>query len=145
MKKNILITGGANFLGFFLAEALIRDGHSVRIFDAKKPSRIPENVDFLEGDTCHRDIWQKALLGIEVVIHAASMSSSSEDDIANTTAKNVHATANMLDVLSTQKNNVKSVARGCSIREGSSFKKTLRILKMLNLKKNESTKKPKKK
>lgn len=107
--SHILITGGADFLGFFLAEALLKDGHNIRMLDTKKPDRLPENVEFIEGNILDRAVWQKALSGIEVIFHGAGMNSSSESEIATTTEANVLVTANMLDILAKEKNTLQQI------------------------------------
>jgi len=109
MKNNILITGGADFVAFFLGEALRKDGHNIRILDTKKPDRLGENVEFIEGNICDRAVWQKALSGIDVMFHGAEMHRSSENEISTTTETNVLATANMLDVLANEKNTLKKI------------------------------------
>lgn len=50
---NILVTGGAGFIGSHIAEALIRDGHSVTVLDnlyCGKKEFVPAEAEFVEGD-----------------------------------------------------------------------------------------------
>ncbi|HSN74104.1 MAG TPA: NAD-dependent epimerase/dehydratase family protein, partial [Anaerolineae bacterium] len=45
----ILITGGAGFIGCNLAEACIRDGHQVTIFDDLSRRGSQANLDWLRA------------------------------------------------------------------------------------------------
>ncbi len=72
---NILITGGAGFIGTHLANRLHRQGHHVRVVDdlsSGDPSRLAPDIFFRRGDV--RDVpnlW--ALLhGVDVVYHLAA-------------------------------------------------------------------------
>jgi dTDP-L-rhamnose 4-epimerase len=77
---NILVTGGAGFIGSHLVDALIEKGHRVRILDSLVPQvhgdRIPEHLnkaaEFNKGDICDRLNVAKALEGIDVVYHEAA-------------------------------------------------------------------------
>ena len=78
---NILITGGAGFIGSHTADALLEKGHSVRILDIlKKPVHMngfPEyidkrKIDFIYGDVTDRKALSYALSGIDIVFHFAA-------------------------------------------------------------------------
>lgn len=77
---NILITGGAGFIGSHTADALIRNGHNVTILDnlqktvhpKGKPQYLPEKAEFLLGDVRDKATWEKALKGIDAVYHLAA-------------------------------------------------------------------------
>src|SRR5205807_9711466 len=80
MAKNVLITGGAGFVGSHLADALLAAGHNVRIFDSLTPQvhggQIPAylsaEVELAQGDMRDADAVQAALEGIDVVFHLAA-------------------------------------------------------------------------
>jgi UDP-glucose 4-epimerase len=70
-----LITGGAGFIGAALANALVRDGHYVRVLDdlsAGDPGQLLPEVSFTRGDV--RDVpklWT-LLQGVQGVFHLAA-------------------------------------------------------------------------
>lgn len=83
MKKNILITGGAGFIGSHLADELLEQGHSVRVFDnlspqvhgpdASRPGYLHPDAELVVGDVRDKKALNKALEGIEVVFHFAAL------------------------------------------------------------------------
>jgi UDP-glucose 4-epimerase len=71
---NILILGGNGFVGSHLADALLLDGHKIRILD-KSPEkfRAPlKNVDYRIGDFTDADLLASALEKIDFVFHTLS-------------------------------------------------------------------------
>jgi UDP-glucose 4-epimerase len=104
--SKVLVTGGAGFIGSHLAEALLREGHRVRvlddfstgkrenlIFDKKYPS-----LEIIEGDIRYLAICQKAMKGIEYVFHQAALPSvqRSVEDPLGSNAVNGGGTLNIL-------------------------------------------------
>ncbi len=79
-KENILVTGGAGFIGSHLVDALVEKGHRVRILDSLVEQvhggRIPEHLnklaEFIQGDVCDAGAVAKALDDIDVVYHQAA-------------------------------------------------------------------------
>jgi nucleoside-diphosphate-sugar epimerase len=73
MSVRYLITGGAGFLGINLCRYLLERGHFVRTLDIA-PFSYPERsrVDVLDGDVRLREDVDRALDGIDVVVHAAA-------------------------------------------------------------------------
>jgi dTDP-L-rhamnose 4-epimerase len=80
---NILVTGGAGFIGSHLVNRLLADGQSVRIFDslvpqvhgvdAGWPTHLPlGSLDLHRGDVTDVLAWRRALAGIDVVYHLAA-------------------------------------------------------------------------
>lgn len=80
MSKQILITGGAGFIGSHLADELLEQGHRVRVLDnfseqvhgGQQPDYMDERVEVLEGDVRDRAAVEKALEGVDVVYHFAA-------------------------------------------------------------------------
>ena len=80
-KANVLVTGGAGFIGSHLVDALVEHGHRVRVLDAlvsqvhgenAQPAYLNPDAEFIQGDVCDRALVDKALDGIEVVFHEAA-------------------------------------------------------------------------
>jgi dTDP-L-rhamnose 4-epimerase len=76
----ILVTGGAGFIGSHTVDALLADGHDVRVLDSLEPpvhtgawpAYIPAEAELIRGSVTDRDIMRRALDGVEAVFHFAA-------------------------------------------------------------------------
>ncbi|HEV2861497.1 MAG TPA: SDR family NAD(P)-dependent oxidoreductase [Pyrinomonadaceae bacterium] len=79
-KLNVLVTGGAGFIGSHLVDALVERGHQVRVLDAlveqvhggAEPRYLNPKAEFVRADVCDREAVDRALEGVEVVYHKAA-------------------------------------------------------------------------
>jgi len=104
--SKVLVTGGAGFIGSHLTEALLQEGHRVRVLDdfstGKRENLIFDkqypSLEMIEGDLRHLAICQKAMKGIEYVFHQAALPSvqRSVEDPLGSNAVNVGGTLNIL-------------------------------------------------
>ena len=98
-----LVTGGAGFIGSHLAEELLRRGHRVRVVDNLSTGKrhnldVLKGVDFLEGDLADPAVAERAVKGVEYVLHQAAIPSvprSVQDPITSNRA-NIDASLNVL-------------------------------------------------
>ncbi len=81
MGKQILVTGGAGFIGSHLCEALLAAGHRVRALDSltpqvhpsgRRPDYLDPEVELRVGDVRDPEAVRAALAGVEVVYHLAA-------------------------------------------------------------------------
>lgn len=103
---NVLVTGGAGFIGSNLTEALLQRGHFVRILDdfstGKRENLIFDKAypspEVIKGDIREFSTCQKAVKGIEYVFHQAALPSvqRSVEDPETSNAINVGGTLNIL-------------------------------------------------
>src|SRR6478672_11124470 len=112
MKKNILITGGAGFIGSHLTDELIDHGYSVRILDnlseqvhgkgCKRPSYLHPDAELIIGDVRDPHKVKEALKGIDAVYHYAAMVGVGQSmyEIKDYTDVNNLGTAVLLEALS---------------------------------------------
>lgn len=99
-----LVLGGAGFIGSHLAEALARDGHSVRIFDRPHVDRLPQlrsaaRFEIFSGDFLDPRSVVPALRGAEVVYHLVSttLPKSSNENPMYDVESNVLGTLRLLE------------------------------------------------
>ncbi|MCS6801004.1 MAG: NAD-dependent epimerase/dehydratase family protein [Chloroflexota bacterium] len=78
---NVLVTGGAGFIGSHTVDLLVARGYAVRVFDALLPpvhpvpvwpDYLPDGIERIAGDVRDRDALARALRGVDAVIHLAA-------------------------------------------------------------------------
>ena len=123
--KNILITGGAGFIGSNLALKLIEKGYQVTVLDnlsvqihGDNPEHtsplyqsIKDKVCFINGSVANREDWIKAIVNQDVIIHLAAETGTGQSmyEIEKYTSVNIGGTALMLDILTNTKHQVKKI------------------------------------
>jgi UDP-glucose 4-epimerase len=72
---NVLVTGGAGFIGSHLCERLLRDGHDVVVLDNETTGRrdhVPPEARYLQGDVSRLEDLERAFApGVDAVFHVA--------------------------------------------------------------------------
>lgn len=124
MQKNVLITGGAGFIGSSLALKLLEKGYNVTVLDNLSPQihgedgtsselflKVKEKVTFIKGDVVNSDDWRKALKGQDVVVHLAAETGTGQSmyEINKYIDVNVKGTSNLLDLLTNEEHQVKKI------------------------------------
>lgn len=114
MIKNILITGGAGFIGSNLALALIKKDYSVTVLDNLSSQIHGENIEksysynsikdkvvFINGDVRNKEDWEKSLAGQDAIIHLAAETGTGQSmyQIYKYSEVNIGGTALLLDIL----------------------------------------------
>lgn len=110
----ILITGGAGFIGSNLAKRLFKDGHKVIVLDSllrgnKLDRETFDNIEFIKGDVRDFDTVLAASKGCDVIYHFAAVLGVDivADNPVETMDVEVIGTRNV--VMSAQINNVKKI------------------------------------
>jgi UDP-glucose 4-epimerase len=79
---NILVTGGAGYIGGTVAAALLAKGHSVTVYDNlchATRAMVPEGAEFVQGDVADRPRLETLLgSGFDGVLHFAALIEAGE-------------------------------------------------------------------
>jgi len=73
MQKSVAVTGATGFVGGHLIEALLADGHHVRVLvrDRSKLKQTSERLEIVEGDLDNKKALARLVAGAGAVIHCA--------------------------------------------------------------------------
>jgi len=80
-KRKYLVTGGAGFIGSHITERLVRAGHKVVVLDSliegtlKNLTSVIKRITFIKGDIRREKDLDKALRGVDFVLHQAALRS----------------------------------------------------------------------
>lgn len=109
----VLVTGGAGFIGSFLAEKLLQKGFEVKILDnfstgtLKNLSHIQDQVEIVRGDIRSPQDLEKAINGVDAVFHFAANPEVRIGDPGEHFEHNILATYLLLETM--RKKNVKDI------------------------------------
>ena len=122
---NILISGGAGFIGSNLALKLIDKGYNVTVLDTLSKQihgdnpentsplykSIKDKVTFVKGSVTSREDWMRALEGQDAVIHLAAETGTGQSmyEVEKYVYTNICGIAILLDILTNTKHSVKRV------------------------------------
>jgi dTDP-L-rhamnose 4-epimerase len=115
---NILITGGAGFIGSRLANHLVAVGHYVTVLDNLSPQihgaepetstlflSLDNQVEFIRGSVTQQADLMRALSGVDTVVHLAAETGTGQSmyAIQHYSDVNIGGTALLLDVIANEK------------------------------------------
>ena len=106
---HIVVTGGAGFIGSYVVDRLVADGHRVTVLDSLvpqvhsngSPAYLNPSAELIVGDIRHREVMKRALARADAVVHCASAVgvAQSQYEVAHYTDVNVHGTGLLLELL----------------------------------------------
>jgi dTDP-L-rhamnose 4-epimerase len=111
VMKDVLITGGAGFIGSHLADELLAHGYRVKVLDAlaaqvhgegrRRPPYLDREVELVAGDICDADALRRALTGVDAVFHFAAAVGVGQSmyEVAHYTRVNNLGTATLMEAL----------------------------------------------
>lgn len=124
-NKNVLITGGAGFIGSNLALKLIAKGYQITVLDnlseqihGDDPATtsplyrsVADKVNFIKGTVTSVSDLEKSIKGQDMIVHLAAETGTGQSmyKISHYIDVNIGGTASLLDLLTNTKHTVKKV------------------------------------
>jgi dTDP-L-rhamnose 4-epimerase len=110
MNKRVLLTGGAGFIGSYVADRLLAAGRSVVLLDnlspqvhpsGERPHYMSSDAELVVGDIRNPEAVARALKGVDAVVHLASVVGVGQSmyEIVSYTQINDVGTAVLLEAL----------------------------------------------
>ena len=126
MGKRVLVTGGAGFIGSHIVDLLLSSGYEVRVYDcllpqvhgpdAKRPSYLNPQAEFVQGDIKDRAALVKALDRVEIVSHQAAAVGVAQSmyEVQKYVTENSLGVSVLLDILANERHSVKRLVVAAS-------------------------------
>lgn len=125
MARNILVTGGAGFVGSHLVDGLLAAGHRVRVFDNLTPQvhghSVPDylspEAELVRGEMQDSSAVRRALDGVDTVFHMAAAVGVGQSmyEISHYMGTNTQGTAVLLQELLNRKSKVQKLVLASSM------------------------------
>jgi dTDP-L-rhamnose 4-epimerase len=123
MVKNILITGGAGFIGKHTAKKLLSKGYSVTLLDNFSKQihgdasvddvlgDLTDRIDLIIGDVRDRECVEREVVKADIIIHLAAETGTGQSmyEVEKYTDINCRGTAVLCDVLTNKNHSVKKL------------------------------------
>lgn len=125
--RNVLVTGGAGFIGAHVSNELLEHGYDVRVLDSlvpqvhgaakSRPDYLNRDAELITGDVRNPTALSKALRGIDAVIHLVALVGVGQSmyQIAEYTSVNNGGTAALMQALSEKPVEAVMVASSMSV------------------------------
>lgn len=117
--SDVLVTGGAGFIGTHVSRLALEAGHNVRILDNLSPQVHGEaadfqplrGVEFLHGDINSAADLKGAIDGMDTIVHLAAETGTGQSmyDIDRYYRVNVQGTALLFDILANRRHGIRNV------------------------------------
>jgi len=122
--RDVLITGGAGFIGLSLTKKLVEAGYAIISVDSlseqihgSEPSAemifggVFDDIEFIQGDVRDRSLLESVMNRVDTVVHLAAETGTGQSmyDIYRYSDVNIGGTALLLDVLANTMNHVNKV------------------------------------
>jgi nucleoside-diphosphate-sugar epimerase len=91
--KNVVVTGGAGYVGHVLVPHLLADGHNVTVFDVLYfPCRLPNhpNLRVIQGDIRDTEKLAEAFKGQDAVLNLACISNDASFELDETLSETIN-------------------------------------------------------
>lgn len=95
--KKVFITGGAGYVGSYLADYLVQKGYFVTVFDlfiyGKNVFQSNQNLQLIKGDIRDAELLKKSLKDHDIVIHLACISNDPSFELNPSLGKSINLDA----------------------------------------------------
>jgi len=124
---NVLVTGGAGFIGSHVVDLLIERGYSVKVLDmldaqvhgssSNLPDHFNDKAEMINADIRDKNLIVESLRNVDAVIHLAAAVGVGQSmyQIAHYTDVNTLGTAKLLDALVNDVKNIKKLVVASSM------------------------------
>jgi len=113
--SNVLVTGGAGFIGRHLVVALLDKGHQVSVIDNKIEFPVKGRAEWYKHDICgQKRIFQMLLNGVDIIYHLAAIPNVQKSWQIPEKVHNVNATGTLNVLLNALAAGVKRVVYASS-------------------------------